>query len=59
MLVAGELEIVLSHKTSNNEKWSRLQLLKRLAYKAQFLDNNVILERYAAFLRKIEKGKGR
>ena len=59
MLVAGELEIILCDSVSANEKWSRLQLLKRLAYKVQFLDNSVILERYAAFLRKIEKGKGK
>ena len=57
MLVAAELEIILNDSVSANEKWLKLQLLKRLAYKAQFLDDTVILEYYAAFLRKIEKGK--
>ena len=59
MLVDGELEIILNDSVSANEKWSRLQLLKRLANKAQFLDNTVILEYYATSLRKLEKGKGK
>ena len=57
MLVDGELEIILNDSVSANEKWSRIQLLKRLANKAQFLDNTVILEYHATFLWKMEKGK--
>ena len=38
MLVAGELEIILNSAMKVGERWSRLQLLKRLAYKAQFFD---------------------
>ena len=56
LLVAGEMEIILS-KASPEEKWTRLNLMKKLAYKAVFLDNKSILDQYAAFLGKVEKGK--
>ena len=56
LLVAGELEIILN-KVGAEEKWSRLMMLKKLAYKSQFLKHEAILERYAAFLHKVEKGK--
>ena len=55
LLVAGELEIILS-KVSSEEN---LTMLKKLAYKAQFLDQQSIRDRYAGFLRKFEKGKCR
>ena len=44
LLVAGELEIILS-KVSPEEKWSRLNMLKKLAYKAQFLDRSALIDR--------------
>ena len=55
LLVAGELEIILSN-ISADEKWSRLQMLKKLAYKLQILKVDMIIESYASFLRKVEKG---
>ena len=58
MLVAGELEIVLSD-ISTEEKWMRLMVLKKLAYKSQYLQQSAILEQYAGFLRKVEKGKSK
>ena len=56
LLVAGELKVVLS-KVSSQEKWTRLNLLKKLAYKSQYLDQKAVLEQYAGFVNKIEKGK--
>ena len=50
------MEIILS-KVSPEEKWSRLNMLKKLAYKAQFLDRSALIYRYAGFLRKVEKGQ--
>ena len=55
LLVAGEIEIILS-KISPAEKWTRLNLIKKLAYKSQFLDVKVLLDVYAGFIRKVEKG---
>ena len=54
--VAGEMEIILS-KASPQEKWTRLNLMKHLAYKSIFLENKCILSQYATFLGKVEKGR--
>ena len=56
LFVAGELEIVLG-RSGTKEKWSRLNMLRQLAYKAQFLPHRTIIDTYVAFLRKFEKGK--
>ena len=42
LLVAGEMEIVLSN-ISPEEKWTRLNLLKKLAYNAQFLEHSGVV----------------
>ena len=55
LLVAGELETVLSNILPE-EQWSRLHVLKKLAYKCQYLKQDAILDSYAAFLRKVERG---
>ena len=57
LLVAGELEIVLHKKTSKKERQTRLQLLRVLAYKHQNLSLEEILDQYASFIRKVERGK--
>ena len=44
----GELEIIIS-KVSSEEKWTHLTMLKKLAYKAQFLDQQSIRDNYAGF----------
>ena len=55
LLIAGEMEIVLSN-ISSAEKWTRLQILRRLAYKSQILEIDILRDAYAGFLRKIERG---
>ena len=58
LLVAGEMEIVLSN-ISPEEKYTRLEMLKRLAYKSQFLGIEACLKAYKGFLGKFERGKYR
>ena len=55
LLVVGELEVILGD-VSAEEKWTRLSMLKRLAYRVQILDIQSIRDRYAT-LHKFEKGK--
>ena len=50
------MEIVLG-RCSAGEKWTRLNLLRQLSYKAQFLSQAMIVESCARFLRKVEKGQ--
>ena len=57
LLVAGELEIISDKKISKEERDTRLQVLKKLAYKAEHLPNDEILNQYVSFIRKVEKGK--
>ena len=59
LLVAGELEIITSNAVSSKEQFSRMQVLKKLAYKHEFLPLPDILSQYANFLQKVEKGKFR
>ena len=59
LLVAGELEIVSSELISDKEKWSRIEMLKRLAYRSEVLPVKETLDLYSSFLRKVEKGKFR
>ena len=56
LLVAGELEIITSKHIKSDEQFSRLQLLKMLAYKAEHLQDTEILKQYGAFVNKVEKG---
>ena len=57
LLVAGEFEIVTSRHISVKEHKTRLEVLKRLAYKHESLPVKDILAQYASFLSKVEKGK--
>ena len=59
LLVAGELEIISDHSTSEKEKFTRMEVLKKLSYKAEYLSNTDILRLYSKFIQKIEKGKFR
>ena len=53
----GELEIVTSEHVCDKEHSTRLQVLKKLAYNHEFLPLLNILNQYACFISKIEKGK--
>lgn len=55
-LVAGELEICTMHEISKKEKSARLEILKLLAYFANILPQNTLLEVYKAVILKVEKG---
>ena len=57
LLVAGELEIITSQKIPQKERDTQLEVLKKLAYKSEFLSTSDIIALYANFLGKIEKGK--
>ena len=57
LLVAGELEIVSDSKIKIKEKETRLELLKKLAYKKEHLSMEEIVNQYANFVWKVEKGK--
>ena len=57
LLVAGELEIICSESIGSKEQFSRLRMLKQLAYKHEFLALKDILVQYVNFMQKIEKGK--
>ena len=57
LLVAGELEIIGSGKISEKEKNTRVEVLKTLAYKVEFISMKDVLALYSGFLGKIEKGK--
>ena len=57
LLVAGELEIIGSGKISEKEKNTRVEVLKTLAYKFEFISMKDVLALYSGFLGKIEKGK--
>ena len=59
LLVTGELEIVTSEHIGDKERNTRLQVLKKLAYSREFLPLPDILNQYACFISKIEKGKYR
>ena len=57
LLVAGELEILSSRNINDKEFFSRLELLKMLAYKAEHMTLSETLNQYASFIKKVEKGK--
>ena len=57
LFVVGELEIALDTNTSKTECNSRLKVLRMLAYKHEYLSREEVLNQYASFIRKVEKGK--
>ena len=59
LLVAGELEIISDSSISKKERDTRIEVLKSLAYKHEYLSRPAILEAYTGFLKRIEKGKFR
>ena len=57
LLFAGELEIVTSNHITNKERNTRLKVLKKLAYKAEHLTREEIIQQNTNFIQKVEKGK--
>ena len=56
LLVAGELEIISNKEISEKERFTRIEVLKNLAYKHEHLSRSDIIKQYTNFLRKVEKG---
>lgn len=56
LFAAGEIEIILSEKTSSTERKNRLLLLRKILYYANVYDWQGLLNFYAAWLRRIESG---
>ena len=54
LLVAGELEIILTKKISDRERKARLAVLRTLSYHAEYLGLQDIKDQYCATMRKIE-----
>ena len=59
LFVAGELEIITDPQTRSKEKESRLELLKMLAYKHEYLSRLEVLNQYKGFINRIERGKAK
>ena len=59
LLVAGELEIIGNKGVPKNERDTRIKVMKKLAYKAEYLPNEEIIKQYANFVHKVERGKYR
>ena len=57
LLVVGELEIISDPDTGRKERFSRIELLKKLCYKQEFLTREEIINEYIGFICKVEKGK--
>ena len=57
LFVAGELEIISDNNISKAERRTRLEVLKMLAYKHEYLSREEILNQYMYFVSKLEKGK--
>ena len=57
LLVAGELEIIMSNKIGKKEQITRMELLRKLAYRHEVLPLKEIVELYSNFLGRVEKGK--
>ena len=57
LLFTGELEIITHPRIGVKEKETRLEVLKKLAYKAEYLSREDIIKQYANFIQKIERGK--
>ena len=57
LLVAGELEIILDPRIKIKEKETRLELLRHLAYKHEYLSRAEIMNQYKGFISKVEKGR--
>ena len=56
MVVAGELEVILSKRLSATEKLGWLKLLKKMMYFANIYELKTLLKFYAAWVRRIENG---
>ena len=51
LLVAGELEIISGQNIGSKERETRMQVLKKLAYKSEFLPLKDILALYAIYIK--------
>ena len=59
LLVAGELEIISNKLISKDERNTCIEVLKKLAYKAEYLTCDEIIRQYTNFVHKVERGKFR
>ena len=57
LLVAGELEIISDSSIKIKERETRIEVLKALAYKREYLSETETVKQYAGFMNKIEWGK--
>ena len=57
LLVAGELEIIMDPLIKPKERETRLELLRQLAYKHEYLTRTEIINQYKGFISRVEKGK--
>ena len=57
LLVAGELEIISDPKVKEKEKYTRIEILKKLAYKSEYISQDEVMNQYTSFINKVEKGK--
>ena len=57
LLVAGELEIILDPRVKRKERDTRLELLRQLAYKHEYMSRAEVMNQYKGFMSKIEKGR--
>lgn len=55
--MAGELEIVTRKGISEFERTTRLMIIKKLAYHAEYLDIRIIIDLYETLMSNVEKGK--
>ena len=56
LFVAGELEIIMGGSMNRRDAQHRLQMLKTLSYRAQYVEWSKLLHLHAAILAKIEAG---
>ena len=57
LLVAGELEIISDENISKKEQFTRIELLKKLAYMHEYLPQEEATNQYVNFINKVKKGK--
>ena len=56
LFVAGEIEVIMGGSMNRNDAQRRLQMLKTMAYRAQYVEWSKLLHLHAAILAKIEMG---
>ena len=56
LFVAGKIEIIMGGSVNRNDAQRRLQMLKTMAYRAQYVEWSKLLHLHAAILAKIQTG---